>query len=68
VDQIVLLTSGVIHCFSNTSPFGTSVLWHEIPALLLVSGRGIELAGLWLDSMNPEEMMELQGQPRLILE
>ena len=47
--------------FNNTWAFGTSVLWLDLPALLLVSGRGFEAVG-------PEAMVELQGRPRLLLD
>lgn len=54
--------------FNNTWAFGTSVLWLDLPALLLVSGRGIEPDDLWFEAVGPEAMVELQGQPRLVLD
>ena len=54
--------------FNNTWAFGTSVLWLDLPALLLVSGRGIEPDDLWFEAVGPEAVVELQGQPRLVLD
>jgi hypothetical protein len=53
--------------YRDSWSFGASILWYELPALLLVSGRGIEASDLWFEPVNSEAILELQRLPRLML-
>lgn len=54
--------------YRETWAFGASVLWCELPALLLVAGRGTEPSDLWFEPVSPEGIARLQRLPRLILD
>jgi hypothetical protein len=54
--------------YRDSWSFGASILWYEIPALLLVGGRGIEANDLWFEPINSEATLKLRRLPRLMLD